>query len=99
MAFPGIFYRVRAQSAALSLPHVASRCARGSAYRGLSSACWRATEDGHLRHAALQPGLVSGAVPGERMVGHDTCADWHYLWRASGSGAAQPEEADRILID
>ena len=99
VAFPGILHRVCGQGAALSFPHLVAGCTRGSTHCRVGAAGWRAAEDGDLRHAALQPGTVSRAGPRQRLVGDDSGADRHYLWRAGGAGPAQHEEADRVFVD
>ena len=99
VALPGILHRVRGQGSALPFPHLAAGRARGSAHCRFRAAGRRAAEDGHLRHAALQPGIVSRAGARQRLVGHDSGADRHHLRRAGGAGAAQHEEADCLLVD
>ena len=62
VALPGVHPGVRHQGSAVSIPHLAARCARPGADGGLDHPCRRAAEDGHLRAGAVR---VS-AVPGRR---------------------------------
>ena len=59
VAVSGILHRLRRQSSAVPVSHLAAGRARRSADRGLGAAGRRAAEDGHIRNAALQPGAVS----------------------------------------
>ncbi len=99
VAFSGILHRLRGESSALPVSHLAAGRARRSADRRVGAAGRRPAEDGDLRHAALQPRTVSRAGARQCLVGDDSGADRHHLRRAGGAGAAQHEEADRLLID
>ena len=84
MAIPGLFHCVRGQSAVVPVPYLAARRSRGSADCRLGSTGRRPAEDGHLRPAALQPRTFPGTIAGQRLVDHDSGADWHHLRRAGG---------------
>ena len=55
VAVPWILHRIRRKSSAVPIPHLAAGCARGSSNGRFRAAGRSAAEDGHVRHAALQP--------------------------------------------
>src|SRR6516164_6821773 len=98
MAIPGIFPRIRRESAAIPIPHVVTRCARGGTDGRICSAGWGTAEDGNVWVAALQPRTLSAAVALQRTVDRRFGPDWNRLRRAGGDGTAEHEEGDRVFV-
>src|ERR1700731_2240832 len=98
MAFSGILPSICSEGSTLSFPHMAAGCARGGTDGRVRAAGWGPVENGYVRHAALQPGIVSRASAAERLVDHDAGLDRHRLRRTGGHGAAEYEEIDRVLL-
>src|SRR5581483_621502 len=66
---------------------------------GVGAVGRRPAEDGNVRPAPFQSRLVSRPVPAKRILDYRLGADRNHLWRPRRHGAAQHEEADRLLID
>src|SRR5712671_4003589 len=98
MVVPWLLPGVCGEGSSFPFPYVVAGCARGGAHGGFRPVGRGSAEDGDLRVAPLQPGLVPGAIAAQRLVGDDAGVDWHYLWRTGGDGAAQHEEVDRVFL-
>ena len=80
------------------LAHVAARRPRGSADGGFDYSGGRAAEDGHVRHDPLLPAAVPGGIASRGAVCGGAGDHRHYLWRAGGAGAAEPEKVGGVLF-
>jgi len=94
---PRVRARVRDQGAALPVPHVAARRARGGADRRLGDSGRRAAEDGDLWLRALRVPAVPRRRRLLRAVARRARDRRHHLRRARRDGAARHEEAGRLL--